>query len=390
LLLFRRKKWFNNIRRDDLRLKDIGKKKVCSVHFEPTAYNCPTDFGNSTLMSHAVPTIIDCPNPPPSDLSKRKPPTLRPPPTPKPKRKKELPQRFVDEVVVDVVAEEQVGDETEVEVLSLRLEIDHLKSDLKKKSKLLSSVQLMLSAEKQKNRVLQQKLKRRTIKVKKKDDEIVKSVKKVVAVRKSSLDELLEALPDIPRAVVQVMLLGCKRVNWAEHEKTLELALSVFFRSPAAYEQLRTSGFLLPCTRTLRNRYSEVLKAPGFCPRLLEMITLRANEMVGHEKLVTISLDGMRLTTGLSYKKHADTLIGFEDLANHGKSHKIANEGVVVMVRGVTRRWKQIIGYFVTGNFFCHFIFIIHKFIYYMMMWSCSVQTLVAEFLKLFLQEYNI
>ena len=81
----------------------------------------------------------------------------------------------------------------------------------------------------------------------------------------------------------------------------------------------------------------------------MEMIALRAKEMSGHEKLVTISLDGMRLSTGLTYRKHSDMLIGFEDLGSHGRSHKVANEGVVVMVRGVTRQWKQIIGFFITG-----------------------------------------
>lgn len=70
-------KWIINLRRSDLNLNNICYKRVCSIHFEPTAYNCPKDISSSRLIPVAVPTIVTCPNPPPSVGYKRSPPKER-------------------------------------------------------------------------------------------------------------------------------------------------------------------------------------------------------------------------------------------------------------------------------------------------------------------------
>lgn len=80
------------------------------------------------------------------------------------------------------------------------------------------------------------------------------------------------------------------------------------------------------------------------------MLKVRAEGLEPHEKLVSLSFDGMRLTKTLRYSKETDIIVGYEDLDSHGKSSKVANEGVVIMVQGLTLRWKQILGYFVASN----------------------------------------
>lgn len=358
----RRKEWWINIRRADITEDDLKSKKVCSVHFEPSQYNCPTDIGNSSLTGFAKPTLIECPNPPPLHTPQRKKPrdrsltTGRPPKRPR-QAMAPSPKPHHDEASDTLEDQEGGMEEALSEVEILRVEVKELKERVEmllaedaKKTLQMQELQKALDQTRNTNRVKNQKVSRMTKREKKKNEEMISSLKKVDEARKMTVDELLANLPVLPRAVMEVMLKGGKWVNWSQHEETLELCLSLLFRSPSAYEQLRAAGFLLPHPRTLRKRFSSVLKKTGFCPRLLEMVAMRCKDFTGHEKLVTLSLDGMRLTTGLSYDKHSDSLTGFEDLGNHGRSRKVANEGVVVMVRGLTKNWKQIIGYFVTGK----------------------------------------
>ncbi|ELU14754.1 hypothetical protein CAPTEDRAFT_209975 [Capitella teleta] len=83
-------KWITNCRRGDLDLKNVKHKYLCSTHFKTSAYACPTDIAQSSLMEGAVPTVFHCPKPPPSRTPKRPPPRkrLRISPT---KKKKRLP-----------------------------------------------------------------------------------------------------------------------------------------------------------------------------------------------------------------------------------------------------------------------------------------------------------
>ncbi|KAL8608041.1 hypothetical protein ACOMHN_023857 [Nucella lapillus] len=79
-------KWIINIRRDDVKIADIKSKRVCSAHFHEKVFNCPTDIQHSRLLPTAVPTIVSCPNPPPSMECRRPPPKIR---EPVPKRRRQ-------------------------------------------------------------------------------------------------------------------------------------------------------------------------------------------------------------------------------------------------------------------------------------------------------------
>ncbi|ELT96340.1 hypothetical protein CAPTEDRAFT_219982 [Capitella teleta] len=77
-----------------------------------------------------------------------------------------------------------------------------------------------------------------------------------------------------------------------------------------------------------------VLQEAGFCPKLEKMISLRAQGLAPHERLVSVLFDGMRLTQCLRYSKDSDVIVGFEDVRFLGRSNNIANEGVVIMMLG--------------------------------------------------------
>ena len=82
VLLFRVPKWRRNLRNqtlDSMSIDQLRKLKVCSDHFKDHHYNCPEQrhLLHTRLVWNAEPTIIDCPNPPPSPTSKRKRPLDR-------------------------------------------------------------------------------------------------------------------------------------------------------------------------------------------------------------------------------------------------------------------------------------------------------------------------
>ena len=134
------------------------------------------------------------------------------------------------------------------------------------------------------------------------------------------------------------------KVKWdKKHSEALDLCFAVYFKSPSAYNVLRQSGFVLPCARTLREKYKFVLDNVGLCPKLLQMLKVRANVLSDVERHVTIAFDGMSLKPGLKFNKSADIITGFENLGKFGCSNHVAHEAVVVMVRGLTLRWKQVL-----------------------------------------------
>ncbi|ELT91908.1 hypothetical protein CAPTEDRAFT_228699 [Capitella teleta] len=71
------RKWIVNSRRADLNVNNVKNKQACSIHFEKAAYNNPNDIHTSRLLPKAVPTLVECPNPPKLLTPGRPPPKLR-------------------------------------------------------------------------------------------------------------------------------------------------------------------------------------------------------------------------------------------------------------------------------------------------------------------------
>jgi hypothetical protein len=51
--------------------------------------------------------------------------------------------------------------------------------------------------------------------------------------------------------------------------------------------------------------------------------------------------DEMSITENLHYNQKFDFIEGFEDLGRRGRTNKIANHALVLMARGLRRKWKQ-------------------------------------------------
>ena len=162
-------------------------------------------------------------------------------------------------------------------------------------------------------------------------------------------DNIQADLPPAPAALIKV-LLSKKKINWTLQKEAMDLCLSIFFRSTSAYSVLRSSGFLLPHPTTLRRQYSKVMRSVGICPVLMDMLKICALTLQDHEKCITLALDGMTLTQAFEYNKNSDEVSGFVNCGKYGQSPTVANQGILLMVRGLTLKWKQIIGFFISKH----------------------------------------
>ena len=92
------------------------------------------------------------------------------------------------------------------------------------------------------------------------------------------------------------------------------------------------------------------MRSVGICPVLMDMLKIRALTLQDHEKRITLALDGMTLTQALEYNKNSDEVSGFVNCGKYGLSPTVANQGILLMVRGLTLKWKQIIGFFISKH----------------------------------------
>ena len=61
-------------------------------------------------------------------------------------------------------------------------------------------------------------------------------------------------------------------------------------------------------------------------------------------------MDDVHLLVGLSYDPYKEIIIGYEDSGHLGKSEGEANHALVCMVRGIRKKWKQVVAYYFTKN----------------------------------------
>ncbi len=120
---------------------------------------------------------------------------------------------------------------------------------------------------------------------------------------------------------------GSKTVNW----KSDDIALGIALRSQGArsYEYLRAIGFPFPSVTTLQRWTKHFTCKPGIMHEVLDIIAAYTREMSGYDKLCIISFDEMNIDARICYDSTLDKILG---------PHSNVQ---VVMVRALTRKWKQ-------------------------------------------------
>ncbi len=169
------------------------------------------------------------------------------------------------------------------------------------------------------------------------------SQKRKVAAIRTDLSKFLSG-PSLEFVMSQVnMAHRCPRGRrWNAQQKAF--ALSLMHSSPKTYRLLR-KVFALPSPRLLRRTIQAIQIYPGMNEYILEALRLKTAGMLSQDKVVSLVIDEMSIRQGLSYDPGRDVIEGVA----HG-SNQLANHAIVFMVRGLSRKWKQPLAYYLSSG----------------------------------------
>lgn len=146
-------------------------------------------------------------------------------------------------------------------------------------------------------------------------------------------------------------------VNFSKRRPTwslasLRIATGLLHFSPRCHRFLGDMGIPLPCRSTIRRSLGQCMRSSGICPTIEATITSATESMTSAEKACTVSLDGMSIRPSLRFNPASDRIVGFEDCGSEagGRTPQIADELIVVWLRGVCSKWKQPIGYYCVNH----------------------------------------
>lgn len=127
---------------------------------------------------------------------------------------------------------------------------------------------------------------------------------------------------------------GGKRTRYADDD--IAAAISLRNAGPRMYRLLRKRGCPLPGVSTLQRWAQRVCLAPGIIKQVIPVIIRSAKTTL--DRLCVLSFDEVKVREEVDYIRMNDTVILAKRYAQ------------VVMVRGLTKNWKQIIYYDFDAN----------------------------------------
>ena len=121
--------------------------------------------------------------------------------------------------------------------------------------------------------------------------------------------------------------------------KNISLALSLYH----SYRRLRNI-LDLSSTMSLKIMMCNIAVYPSFNEKILKKL----ENFPPNSRLVSLVFDEMSVKEGVSYDSGRDLLEGLDEGLERGKVQ--ANHAIGFMVRGLTEKWKQPIGYFLSSG----------------------------------------
>lgn len=166
------------------------------------------------------------------------------------------------------------------------------------------------------------------------------------------ISELSEFLDGVQLQFVVAQLRSAKiakrRRRWSDADKLL--ALSILYQSSKAYKFL-AKIFHLPARSSLRKWIKLFETSAGFHDHVFSVLAHKLAAMRERDRLCVITFDEMSVKVGLKYIDSCDHITGFEDYGHPvGKTKNAADQALVIMVRGMTIKWKQPVGYFLSSG----------------------------------------
>ncbi|XP_063832494.1 uncharacterized protein LOC135081658 isoform X2 [Ostrinia nubilalis] len=129
------------------------------------------------------------------------------------------------------------------------------------------------------------------------------------------------------------------------------VALAIYKKSPKAFKYLSTL-LPMPSIRTLQTVLQNMKMEPGIDPTTLTHLKKKVERLSDADKLCVILFDEISLKKRLIYNPSTDNIDGYEDLGDEGgRTAKIADHALVLMLQGIRKKIKQPIAYyFVKGT----------------------------------------
>ena len=126
-------------------------------------------------------------------------------------------------------------------------------------------------------------------------------------------------------------------------------ALAMYFQGPRGYRHLRKQ-FILPSPRVLRKKMQDIRLHPGFHDAVLAILQDKLKGADERDKLCLVTFDEMAIKKKFTYLRGEDRIEGHEDFGQAGASAEPADHALVLMVRGLSKKWKQCLGYFLSSG----------------------------------------
>lgn len=122
-------------------------------------------------------------------------------------------------------------------------------------------------------------------------------------------------------------------------------ALALYYQSPKTYKFL-SSMFHLPPVQTLHSYLRTVSVNVGWSKHAISVLKNRASASPKEDTLCGIVFSSMGIKEGLHFDKVTNSIIGGENLGEHGGSLKQANRVLLFMVKGLVDKWTLVLGCF--------------------------------------------
>ena len=135
-------------------------------------------------------------------------------------------------------------------------------------------------------------------------------------------------------------------VQWSA--VTVRKALQLGFACGASgYQLLLQQSYPLPSVRTLQRRLKTVSFRPGILDQVFIYLQLKVKQPCEEEQVCFLTLDETSISPCVEYDPSSGQLLGYVSLEDHSG---VATHALVIMLGGVTSRWKQTVAYYFTGN----------------------------------------
>lgn len=149
-----------------------------------------------------------------------------------------------------------------------------------------------------------------------------------------------------PDQLKMMTLTSSRGSKWSS--STVQKALQFLFAcGPTGYNLLRSHGFPLPGTRTLRHKLQGVKFDSGVLLEVFHLMKVKVESMNEKERHCALTIDEMSISQSVEYDTRSGRLLGSATLPGHSGK---ATHAMVFMLAGISTRWKQVVAYYFTGN----------------------------------------